>query len=357
MNNEIFIYSFIGDEESGGVTASQVHQSLSKMDGDVDVYINSPGGDVFAGRTIYHAIKGYSKGTVTAHVVGYCGSIATLIALGCKKIVMYDGAKFMIHQSSVGQMSGRSSELKSMADELEGINNDLVEAYHEKTGLPKEQIIAMMDKETTMNAHTAKELKFVDEVKKSLKISARYNHVINNNMDKKAKSAKELLASFTNSFSKIFGEGEEAEVSNLAMKTSEGKNIYIESDDIETAVGKAAYMADEEGNKTEELLPDGELSLEGGVTLVIEGGVVSEIKSSELEEARKEIENLKAQIEQITAQKTTAESKVEEAKIEMLAFKKQLDEFQEMPAFTSKAKMIVVNEQKKKENKLKFVNI
>jgi hypothetical protein len=141
------------------------------------------------------------------------------------------------------------------------------------------------------------------------------------------------------------------------MKTSEGKNIYIESDDIETAVGKAAYMADEEGNKTEELLPDGELSLEGGVTLVIEGGVVSEIKSSELEEARKEIENLKAQIEQITAQKTTAESKVEEAKIEMLAFKKQLDEFQEMPAFTSKAKMIVVNEQKKKENKLKFVNI
>lgn len=158
----LYIYDVI--DSYWGVSAASVVEAIAHA-GDAEtlnVYINSPGGDVFEGRAIMAAI-GRFQGKTIAHIDSLCASAATSIALACDEVRMADGAFFMIHNASALAW-GDKTALRETADTLEKVEGAIVNDYTAKTGKDEEQIRAWMDAETWFTAAEAKEHGFVDSV-------------------------------------------------------------------------------------------------------------------------------------------------------------------------------------------------
>ena len=152
----------IGDFENH-ISADDFLSALSEHAGeDVTILLDSEGGSVTDGLSIYNAIMQYS-GNVTVHIDAICASIATVIACAADKVVMNSNAKFMIHRAWTVAM-GNSVEFRSMAEILELMDADIASAYADKTDLPEDELLAMMEAETWMSAEKALELGFVDEI-------------------------------------------------------------------------------------------------------------------------------------------------------------------------------------------------
>lgn len=158
----LYIYDVISAD--WGVSALAVIDAIAQA-GDaktLNVYINSPGGDVFEGRAIMAAI-GRFAGKKVAHIDSLCASAATSIALSCDEVVMAEGAFFMIHNAQ-GLCWGDKSDMREMADTMEKIEGAIVGDYTSKTGKDETEIRAWMDAETWFTAAEAKEHGFVDTV-------------------------------------------------------------------------------------------------------------------------------------------------------------------------------------------------
>ncbi len=152
----------IGDFENH-ISADDFLSALSEHAGeDVTILLDSEGGSVTDGLSIYNAIMQYS-GNVTVHIDAICASIATVIACAADRVVMNSNAKFMIHRAWTVAM-GNSVEFRSMAEILELMDADIASAYGDKTDLPEDELLAMMEAETWMSADKALELGFIDEI-------------------------------------------------------------------------------------------------------------------------------------------------------------------------------------------------
>lgn len=171
---ELFLYGEISDSSWFGdeVTPAQFQKDLSAM-GDIkslDVFINSPGGDVFAGITIYNMLKRH-RADITVHVDGLAASAASVVAMAGDRIVMPKSATMMIHNSGAG-VYGNKKYLRAMADELERIDKQMVDIYAGKTGKAPETITAWMDSERWMSGDEALKDGFCDEVEENKQIAA-----------------------------------------------------------------------------------------------------------------------------------------------------------------------------------------
>jgi len=158
----LYIYDVI--DPFWGVSALGVIDALGAA-GDaktLNVYINSPGGDVFEGRAIMAALGRFTGKTV-AHIDSLCASAATSIALACNEVRMSEGAFFMIHNAS-GMVWGDKSAMRETADLLEKVEGAIVNDYTAKTGKDEDQIRSWMDAETWFTAAEALENGFVDSV-------------------------------------------------------------------------------------------------------------------------------------------------------------------------------------------------
>ena len=140
-NNTIEILDEIGESYwSEGVTAKAILSKLNSIgnDKDVDVIINSGGGDVFEGIAIHNVLKQH-KGNVTVKIIGLAGSAASIIALGGDEIKIAKNAFFMIHNAwMVG--AGNRNDFRAFADFLEPFDNILAETYVDFTGLEQKMI-------------------------------------------------------------------------------------------------------------------------------------------------------------------------------------------------------------------------
>ena len=96
---------------------------------DINIYINSGGGSVFAGMAIYNMLKRH-KGYKTVYVDGLAGSIASVIALAGDKVIIPSNAYMMIHKPWCG-LHGNSTELREMADTLDKIEEGILNVYNE----------------------------------------------------------------------------------------------------------------------------------------------------------------------------------------------------------------------------------
>ncbi|WP_395055194.1 head maturation protease, ClpP-related [Polaromonas sp.] len=158
----LYIYDVI--DAYWGVSAQSVVDAVNAA-GDAEtlnVYINSPGGDVFEGRAIMAAI-GRFKGNSIAHIDSLCASAATSIALACGEVRMSEGAFFMIHNAS-GLVWGDKNAMRETADLLEKVESAIVGDYTKKTGKGEAEIVAMMNAETWFTAAEALAAGFVDSV-------------------------------------------------------------------------------------------------------------------------------------------------------------------------------------------------
>lgn len=129
---------------------------------DVTLEINSPGGYINAGSEIYTELMEY-PGTINAKIVGYACSSASWIALAADHVAMSPTAQMMIHRASGGAI-GNSSDMKSEYNALDQMDKSFVDLYAKRTGKSPEEIYQMMVDTTWMNAKTAVENGFADEV-------------------------------------------------------------------------------------------------------------------------------------------------------------------------------------------------
>ncbi len=163
----IYIYDTIGD---GLLTANNFRQQLLDLESqgadEFDIHINSYGGDVFEGMAIYNLLKSRN---VTTYIDGLAASIASVIALAGKKIIMYKNTMLMIH-NAWALTAGDGNKMKKQAGQLDQVNELIVKVYTDKTGLSKNEIISMMDSETFLNAQTAKAKGFVDQIQDAAQI-------------------------------------------------------------------------------------------------------------------------------------------------------------------------------------------
>jgi ATP-dependent protease ClpP protease subunit len=131
----------------------------------LEIEINSPGGSVFDGYTIYREIKSLrDRGvTVNATITGMAARMASVIAMAADKISIVKHGRMMIHDAS-SAAQGNAESLRKTADLLDGISDDIAGIYSERTGIEKDEIREMMKRETWMNSRETIANGFVDEV-------------------------------------------------------------------------------------------------------------------------------------------------------------------------------------------------
>ena len=150
--------NFWGDE----VTPQMFRDELEADDGDVTVWINSPGGNVFAAAEIYTMLKEY-KGVVTVKIASIAASAASVIAMAGDFVLMSPTSLLMIHDPSTIAM-GNAKDMEKAIETLNEVKESIINAYMAKTGLRHSKIAELMSNETWMNAKKAVELGFADEV-------------------------------------------------------------------------------------------------------------------------------------------------------------------------------------------------
>ena len=150
--------SFWGTE----ITPQDFRDELEAEEGDVTVWINSPGGNVFAAAEIYTMLKEYS-GAVTVKIASLAASAASVIAMAGSKVLMSPTALLMIHDPSTIAM-GNTKDMEKAIETLNEVKESIINAYSSKTGLRHNKIAELMSNETWMNAKKAVELGFADEV-------------------------------------------------------------------------------------------------------------------------------------------------------------------------------------------------
>ena len=144
------------------ITPRKFKDELNSGDGDIAVWLNSPGGDVFAASQIYTMLKEY-KGKVTVKIDGLAASAASVIAMAGDEIVMSPVAMMMIHNPAT-VIFGEAADLQSGIKMLSEVKDSIVNAYEARTGLPRAKISNMMDAETWFSAQKAVELGFADQI-------------------------------------------------------------------------------------------------------------------------------------------------------------------------------------------------
>lgn len=128
----------------------------------LEVVINSGGGDVYAGSEIYTALRAY-QGDVTVKIVGIAASAASVIAMAGTSIEISPTAQIMIHNVS-SAASGDHRSLAHEAEVLKNYNLSIANAYIDKTGLERENLLELMNHETWLTAEQAVEKGFADKV-------------------------------------------------------------------------------------------------------------------------------------------------------------------------------------------------
>ena len=158
LNGTIAEESWFDDD----VTPQLFKDELFAGDGDITVWINSPGGDCVAAAQIYNMLMDY-KGNVTIKIDGIAASAASVIAMAGTKVMMSPVSMLMIHNPMTIAM-GDAGEMEKAIEMLGSVKDSIINAYEIKTGLSRAKISHLMDAETWMDANKAVELGFADGI-------------------------------------------------------------------------------------------------------------------------------------------------------------------------------------------------
>ena len=158
LDGEISDETWWGDE----VTPQMFRSELNAAEGDIDLWINSPGGDCYAAAQIYNMLMEY-KGNVAVKIDGIAASAASVVAMAGSTVEMSPVATIMIHNPMTVSI-GDTHEMERTITFLSEIKESIINAYEIKTGLSRAKISRLMDAETWMNAKKAVELGFADSV-------------------------------------------------------------------------------------------------------------------------------------------------------------------------------------------------
>lgn len=164
---EILLYDSIGFDwwTGGGITAESFSKELDKLDAsvkEISVRINSPGGNVFDGITIFNRLKQH-KAKIKVRVDGLAASIASIIMLAGDEVTIGEGAMVMIHKPWTG-VQGNSDDLDHTSNLLLEMEEQMLGIYQRRSNLTRENLRNMLREETWFGASKAKEYGFADSI-------------------------------------------------------------------------------------------------------------------------------------------------------------------------------------------------
>ena len=160
----IFLGTPIDDQIANLVVAELLHLESEEPDRDISIYINSPGGSVYAGLTIYDAMQ-FVRPEIQATCVGLAVAMgALLLAGGTKgKRMALPNAKILIHQVS-GGFEGQATDIEIQAREVISVKRRLEEIIAEHSGQPLERVSKDMERDYFMTSEEAREYGIIDRV-------------------------------------------------------------------------------------------------------------------------------------------------------------------------------------------------
>ena len=150
--------SLWGDE----ITPKAFREELEEEEGDVTVWVNSPGGNVFAAAEIYTMLCDH-KGKITVKIDAIAASAASVVAMAGDRVLMSPVAMLMVHDPMTIAM-GNAKDMEKAITTLNEVKESIINAYARKSGLSRNKIAKLMSDETWMNAKKAVELGFADEI-------------------------------------------------------------------------------------------------------------------------------------------------------------------------------------------------
>lgn len=186
---EILLYENIGG--MFGVTADMFIREVKSLTNatTINLRLNSDGGNVFDGLSIYNYLKSQPK-RVVVDIDGVAASIASIVALAGDEINIAENAWMMIHDPWL-VTRGTSEDLRKTAETMDGIRDTLLDTYMKRSKVDREEVSSMMAEETWLNADRALELGFVDYVTESLSIAACVNPEFFQNIPEELKARAE----------------------------------------------------------------------------------------------------------------------------------------------------------------------
>ena len=164
MERTLFLNGTIAEESwfDDDVTPQLFKEELNAGTGNITVWINSPGGDCVAAAQIYNMLANY-KGTVTVRIDGIAASAASVIAMAGTKVIMSPVSMMMIHNPMTIAF-GDSANMQKAIAMLDEVKESIINVYEIKTGLSRAKLSRLMDAETWMDANSAIEMGFADEI-------------------------------------------------------------------------------------------------------------------------------------------------------------------------------------------------
>lgn len=168
---EVMLYDEIG---SYGITAADFDRDLKSL-GDtkqINLRINSPGGDSFAGVAIYNTLKKHPA-TITAHIDGIAASAASLIAMAADKIVMPKNAFMVVHEASA-LTYGPADQHLAMAADLERVSSSYANTYSARSKQTLENVKALMKEDRLMGAEECKAKGYCDDLTDPMTVTSTF---------------------------------------------------------------------------------------------------------------------------------------------------------------------------------------
>lgn len=271
--------------------------SIPEADNDIELRLNCRGGDCMEGWTIYDKLRSTGK-EITAIIEGKCASMASVLLLAAPKErrFAYQNASLLIHNPYIPPYTladaYNAEELRRIAEDLEAETAKIVNLYVERTGSDETVLRALMAEDKYVDMDKAKELGFISEVKPPIsakdKQPKKWNHSKTNNMNH---DKKVTVAQAFQMLGVALGVVKSPAV-NLDLSTADGSTLTVEREEGEPQVGDSAS-------------PDGEHLMPDGSTIVVAGGVITEIRDLEEENGNEELDAANARIAELEGELTS----------------------------------------------------
>lgn len=271
--------------------------SIPEADNDIELRLNCRGGDCMEGWTIYDKLRSTGK-EITAIIEGKCASMASVLLLAAPKErrFAYQNASLLIHNPYIPPYTladaYNAEDLRRIAEDLEAETAKIVNLYVERTGSDETVLRALMAEDKYVDMDKAKELGFISEVKPPIsakdKQPKKWNHSKTNNMNH---DKKVTVAQAFQMLGVALGVVKSPAV-NLDLSTADGSTLTVEREEGEPQVGDSAS-------------PDGEHLMPDGNTIVVAGGVITEIRDPEEENGNEELDAANTRIAELEGELTS----------------------------------------------------
>lgn len=303
------------DDEINSFSSEKVLTFLSSLDKsvtDIEVHINSNGGNLFTSYCIHDQLINSGKNIHTI-AEGVCASAATVVFLSGSKRSITENGRLMIHspyipsEVSLGDM--RADDFLNAGIELKADENEMAAFYVKKTGMDLTDVKSLMSKDSFIPASEAIELKLATDLAKPVKAYAYYKNTnkidLMNFKDKMKASLNKVLEMFEEPIAPVA----------TSAKTTDGEIYFDGTLDVGTKVFTDAAMTTP--------CSDGMISMEDGSTVTVMSGAVTEMQAAasidDVTSLKAENKTLKAKILELSNQKTETETIAEKTVSELTA--------------------------------------